>query len=225
MVKYNGNNGHRQRLRNRFITGGTSAFAPHELLELFLQISIPRRDTKPLAKQLLTTFGSVGKTLNADKSSLTKLGGIGEKTAHLFELYSELESTQKEYTYPSYPNGFEQYAATVMKNDENMEFYFAVTDGHSRVIYCRKIFDGGSGLLADHCVEIAKTAMRHSGSEIYLFQHRPSYETLKIYDEDVRAITNAKALLAKTNVRLADFIIICGNRFCSYKAMINKNVL
>src|SRR3569833_2876692 len=53
-----GHSGHRERLRSRFLKGGADAMPDYELLELTLFAALPRRDTKPLAKALLTRFGS-----------------------------------------------------------------------------------------------------------------------------------------------------------------------
>ena len=50
--------GHRQRVRERFVRVGGDALEDYELLELALQLVIPRRDTKALAKTLLREFGS-----------------------------------------------------------------------------------------------------------------------------------------------------------------------
>jgi DNA repair protein RadC len=50
--------GHRERLRDRFRKGGADALGEYELLELILFRAMPRRDVKPLAKALITRFGS-----------------------------------------------------------------------------------------------------------------------------------------------------------------------
>ena len=52
--------GHRARLRQRLIEGGPDALLDHELIEYLLALAIPRRDTKPLAKELIREFGSFG---------------------------------------------------------------------------------------------------------------------------------------------------------------------
>jgi DNA repair protein RadC len=62
--------GHRDRLRARFRDGGAAALADYELLELALFRSLPRRDTKPVAKSLLTRFGSLGEVLAASPQLL-----------------------------------------------------------------------------------------------------------------------------------------------------------
>lgn len=73
--------GHRDRLRQRFLDGGSDALADYELLELLLFTAIPRKDVKPLAKDLLATFGSLHKMFAAPVSELTKVKGISENTA------------------------------------------------------------------------------------------------------------------------------------------------
>jgi DNA repair protein RadC len=72
---------HRDRLRQRFRDGGKIALQDYELLELFLFNSIPRRDVKPIAKELMRTFGNLGEICAAPLHRLTDIKGIGEKTA------------------------------------------------------------------------------------------------------------------------------------------------
>ena len=62
--------GHRQRLRDRFMRAGTDALADYELLELILFRAVPRRDIKPLAKDLIEKFGSAGATIGAEPARL-----------------------------------------------------------------------------------------------------------------------------------------------------------
>ena len=57
--------GHRDRLRQRFVQAGSDALHDYEMLELILFRAIPRRDVKPLAKQLLETFGSFAEVIAA----------------------------------------------------------------------------------------------------------------------------------------------------------------
>lgn len=66
--------GHRQRLRARFLKGGREALADYELLELILFMAIPQRDVKPLAKSMLTKFGSLNALLHAPHSELESFG-------------------------------------------------------------------------------------------------------------------------------------------------------
>ncbi len=72
---------HRQRLRSRFILGGADAMPDYELLELVLFAAIPRRDVKPLAKKLISHFGSFAEVIAAPIERLREIDGVGENTA------------------------------------------------------------------------------------------------------------------------------------------------
>src|SRR5262245_13320071 len=69
--------GHRERLRARFMEAGADALPDYELLELLLARTIPRRDTKPLAKELLARFGSFADVLAASPERLRAVKGLG----------------------------------------------------------------------------------------------------------------------------------------------------
>lgn len=70
--------GHRARLRQRLADGGPDALLDHELIEYLLALAIPRRDTKPLAKQLIAQFGSLGAVLTADWTALARVPGLSD---------------------------------------------------------------------------------------------------------------------------------------------------
>jgi DNA repair protein RadC len=70
--------GHRARLRQRLAEGGGDALLDHEIIEYLLALAIPRRDTKPLAKRLISQFGGLGGVLTADWDSLARFEGMGD---------------------------------------------------------------------------------------------------------------------------------------------------
>jgi DNA repair protein RadC len=78
-----GHSGHRQRLRDRFMTGGADALPDYELLELLLFSAIPRKDTKPLAKQLIARFGDFAGVISAPPAQLELQGLSGNTIATL----------------------------------------------------------------------------------------------------------------------------------------------
>jgi len=73
-----GHHGHRARLRARFLSAGPDALADYELLELLLFSALPRKDTKPIAKLLIETFGSFAEVIAADPDKLQAVDGLGE---------------------------------------------------------------------------------------------------------------------------------------------------
>ncbi|HVV29149.1 MAG TPA: DNA repair protein RadC [Rhizomicrobium sp.] len=78
----NGTEGHRERLRARFLNGGADAMPDYELLELTLFSALPRKDTKPLAKALLARFGSFAEVIAAPRARLMEVKGVGAAVAN-----------------------------------------------------------------------------------------------------------------------------------------------
>jgi DNA repair protein RadC len=70
--------GHRERLRGRFRDAGADALSDYELLELLLFRALPRRDVKPLAKNLLAKFGSFAEVIAAPEARLAEVKGLGD---------------------------------------------------------------------------------------------------------------------------------------------------
>lgn len=70
--------GHRERLRERFRSGGGEALPDYELLELVLFRAVPRADVKPLAKALIDRFGSFAEAISAPPGRLREVKGVGE---------------------------------------------------------------------------------------------------------------------------------------------------
>ena len=82
--------GHREKMRSRFLSGGLEQFADHEALELLLYYAIPRRDTNPIAHVLMDRYGSLSAVLAAPVEDLQKVEGIGESAAILLKLVPRL---------------------------------------------------------------------------------------------------------------------------------------
>lgn len=82
--------GHRSRLKQRFLAADVDGLCDHELLELLLFYAIPQKDVKPLAKELLNTFGSLENVFAADAEALCAVNGIGENSATLIKLAAAL---------------------------------------------------------------------------------------------------------------------------------------
>ena len=84
--------GHRERLRERFYAAGPEALSDYELLEMALFPALPRRDTKPLAKALLKTFGSFAEVVHAPVARLREVDGIGEASINQIKLLAAAAS-------------------------------------------------------------------------------------------------------------------------------------
>ena len=91
-MENNLNSGHRSRLRQRFLRVGKSGLSEHELLELLLFYAIPRKDVKPVAKELLNRFKSLHGVFSASPEQLMLCNGLGECSIALLQLMPVLAS-------------------------------------------------------------------------------------------------------------------------------------
>ena len=87
--KENKHDGHRQRMKDRFLTSGLSGFSDHEILELLLFYALPYRDTNDLAHTLVSRFGSWVQVVDADYADLTAVPGVTPHVATLLTLMGQ----------------------------------------------------------------------------------------------------------------------------------------
>lgn len=93
--------GHRSRLRNRFVKYGFEGFEKHELIELYLTYSIPRRNTNDTAHDLIERFGSLNALFEADEKELLKVNGIGPNSVLLIKLLNMVYKSCQEENEPN----------------------------------------------------------------------------------------------------------------------------
>ena len=84
--------GHRERIKEKFLKNGIDGFAEYEILELLLTYCIPRKDTKPIAKELLNKFKSLDNVFKADFDKLSAIDGLGKNSIVFFKLIGDLPS-------------------------------------------------------------------------------------------------------------------------------------
>jgi len=88
-------NGHRKRLRELSANVDLDKLPEHQALELLLTFVIPRRDTNPIAHELINKFGSLSNVFSANASDLKKVKGIGESAAYFINLCSQIPLVYK----------------------------------------------------------------------------------------------------------------------------------
>lgn len=85
--------GHRQRLRERFLARETGALGDEALLELLLCYAIPQRDVQPIAKRLIEKYGNLSSLLSLDADTLCSEDGIKQATAALLKLVDHIRTS------------------------------------------------------------------------------------------------------------------------------------
>ena len=116
--------GHRERLRKRYIKSGLEGFNDYEVLELLLTYSIARKDVKPIAKELIEKFGTIDEIAKSDTKSLLEVDGIGEGSAVFLKLIGDIALTL-------YREKIENKDILTIKSKNNLLSYLRGKIGHS----------------------------------------------------------------------------------------------
>ena len=175
----NGADGHRERLRARFLKGGAEAMPDYELLELTLFAALPRRDTKPLAKALLARFGSFAEVISAPRARLMEVKGVGEAVVSHFKIVEAAAQRLAKSRVIGRPAlsswaALLDYCTAAMARCESEEFRVLFLD-RKNVLIADEVQSKGT---VDHTPvyprEIVKRALELSASAIILVHNHPS---------------------------------------------------
>ncbi|WP_417424158.1 RadC family protein [Hoeflea sp.] len=171
--------GHRDRLRLRFREGGDRALADYELLELLLFRLIPRRDTKPIAKALLTRFGSLSEVLGAPTHLLTEVKGVGDSVAADLKLVAAiahrmLKSDLKGRQVLASWSSVIEYCRAAMAFEEREQFRVLFLDKKNALISDEVQQTGTVDHTPVYPREVVKRALELSATALILVHNHPS---------------------------------------------------
>jgi len=171
--------GHRERLRARFRDAGPDALSDYELLELVLFRAIPQRDVKPLAKELIATFGSFAEVVGAPRARLVAMKGLGEaavnelKIVHAAAQRLAKGELRKRPVLSSWGNVLD-YCRTAMAFSDKEEFRLLFLDKRNQLI-ADEVQQRGT---VDHTPvyprEVVKSALELSATALILVHNHPS---------------------------------------------------
>lgn len=213
-------NGHRERMRRRFLEGGLSGFADHEILELLLFYAIPQGDVNPLAHALMDRFGSLSGVLSAPIELLTQVKGVGERTAVLLHLVplaaqkARLAEMKKELILNTREN-VGAYLLELFSRERNEAVYEICLDGKGKLLACRRLGEGSASAVNLDIRQIVQNAITFCASSVILAHNHPSGVALPS-QADQGATLRAKAALESVDVRLEDHIVVADGEFVSF---------
>lgn len=206
--------GHRQRIKERFLRGGGQDMADYELLELLLTYSIPRKDTKPLAKALIKEFGSYAGVLNASDEKLMNFSGLKENSLIVLKLVREsaLRMTWQKLMSSDLPvianwDDMVDYcrAATAYKDRE--EFHIIFLNSKNMVIGEEIQQRGTIDCVAIHPGEVVKSAMLKGAKSIIMMHNHPSGDVTPS-KSDIEVTKKINDGLKAVDLKLIDHLII-----------------
>lgn len=217
------NQGHRERLRERFISAGSASLADHELLELLLFGVILRRDAKPIAKALLAQFKNIGGVLGADIEALKKVPEVGESIAvHLKAVHAILlrGESQNLKSAPIMDNwaSLLNYLKMSLENEKREQFRVLFLDKKLRLLIDEKMGDGTIDHAPVYPREIARRALELSASSVILVHNHPSGDA-KASAQDIAMTRKIVMALAQLEIKVIDHLIVASEGTTSFAAM------
>ncbi len=215
--------GHRDRLRQRFVQAGPEALADYEMLELILFMAIPRRDVKPLAKQLLLRFGNLAGVLNATLTELQTVDGISEVVAICLKSVQAASHRLMKQDVIKKP---------ILNSWTRLLDYVGATMAHERKEYFRLLFlNKKNELIADEIQnsgtvdhtpayprEIMKRALEVGATALILVHNHPSGDP-KPSQADIEMTAAIVAAGQPFQIAIHDHLIVSKNGISSFRTM------
>lgn len=210
--------GHREKMRARFLTAGLDAFADHEALELLLYYAIPRRDTNPIGHALMERYGSLSAVLEAPLEDLQKVEGIGESAAILLRLVSQLGRRARladaRETVMNTSALAGSYLLELFAGLNRERLYQLCLDRKGKLLACKCLSEGSASSTDLNIRLLMENAILTSASAVILSHNHPSGIALPSED-DFSTTGQARTALGTIGVQLLDHIIVADGDFVS----------
>lgn len=211
--------GHRERLKQRFLREGLDGFEPHNILELALFFAIPRRDTNTIAHELINTFGSLSAVFDAPVHELMRVKGVGENAAlylklfpSIFRIYEQDKKSKRECIASTEDAGKHILPQFVGRTNETV--YAVYMDSKRKVLYSGVLFEGNVNSAQISTRKIAETAIRFNASSVILAHNHPGGLALPSR-EDIGTTHKIASVLRGMGIELIDHLIVADDDFVS----------
>lgn len=213
---------HRKRLRDRFLSGGAEALPDYELLELVLFRAIPRRDVKPLARELLDKFGDFNAVISAPADQLHEISGVGEAVICELKIIeaaahrlSRARVMQRQVI--SSWDALLDYCHTTMAHRETEQFRVFYLDRKNTLIADEAQASGTVDHVPVYPREVVKRALQHNASALILVHNHPSGDPTPS-DSDIAMTRQVQVAADTLGITLHDHIIIGRSCELSFRA-------
>lgn len=213
--------GHRKRIKMRYLAEGIDAFEDYQVLELLLFYCIPMRDTNELAHKMISQYGSLAGLFEADSKDICKRCGVSENTAILLSMIPSLSRRYLKGKWGEKPSLSSttkagEYAIGLFAGRTYEAFYVICLDSQNRVNYACLLHEGTLNEVPVYPRLVVELVLRHQANSVILAHNHPG-GSLNPSKEDIELTKKIKAALEPISVAVVDHIITAGNRYMSFK--------
>lgn len=204
--------GHRKRLQNRYLAGGSEGMSDHNLLELLLFYSVPRVDTNETAHRLLETFGSLEGVLKADHLALMSVNGVGEKSAVqiklIFDIYNRINEQKSENKRSMLViDNVRDYLVSRMSKYNDEVLMLLMLNHSGELIRSCVVGIGGKGFVNIDIRKIIEPAYACSASSVIIAHNHPDGKLIPSR-EDISATAHVYSSLKSLHLDLSEHYIV-----------------
>lgn len=211
--------GHRKRLKERYLKEGLDNFDELHVLELALFYSMGRKDTNPVAHGLMARFGSLQQVMEASPEELMKVEGVGEHTATFLHLIRDMGRYYQVKCAEA--NSFVQtidqcgeYLLPYFFGRKNETVFLLCLDAKCKVLACQNMGEGGVNSANISIRKIVEAALRVNATSVVLAHNHPSGLALPS-EADVQTTIRLGKALRMVDIILVDHIIVCDDDYVS----------
>lgn len=211
--------GHRERMKERFLSTGTDSMQPHELLELLLFLAIPRGNTNEIGHELIERFGSFAQVLDAPYHELLKVKGISHHSASTIKCIPGLAeayamSKQADSRVFSNPETIGNYFVSRFLSATVEMVYLLLLDSSLQYIACELIAKGSVASSTVQIRTIVDLVVRYNACAVVLAHNHPR-GLVTPSPADITATYKVCAAMKVLEIRFVDHIIVAQNDYCA----------
>lgn len=211
--------GHRSRLKDKFLLGGIDNFKDHEVLELLLFYAIPRKNTNDIAHRLLQKFGSLDAVFDSPINLLKTVDGVGESAAIFIKIIANITRLYVERKYMNRKTALsvrEMNDKLMMKFIGRQEETVAIMllDAKGKILYDGIVNKGTVNAVDIYMRKIIELIVLYSASAVILAHNHPSGVAVPSKD-DIQTTLSVNNILKSMKVSLLDHIVVADGDYVS----------
>lgn len=214
--------GHRQRLRERFLRSNGTDMADYEALELLLMYAIPRRDVKPLAKNLIKKFGSFAEVITAPVERLLEVEGIKESSTTLIKFveYTAKKLSWQNLAFEDVPyitstDTLIEFCRCSMGYSEVEVLRIIYVDAKLKVLESEVLQKGSVSSVNISARDIVANALKKNASGVIMVHNHPTGDP-RPSSNDIEATKRVKVACDTLGITLHEHLIITPSDYYSF---------
>ncbi len=218
-----GRDGHRGRVKQAYLQTGIDSLHDHNILELLLFYAIPRKDVKDIAYELINKFGSFENVFEANIDDLMSVKGVGENTAVLISLVSDINnriSLNKNSSVKALKNSelAREYVKNIIGRAKNEKVLVISLDNELGIIGSHIVSDGTVSCANVEPKKIIECVIKDNAASVIIAHNHPKGDSTPS-DTDIAFTIEILQLLRKLGVKLNDHIIVGKKDICSMNSI------